>query len=155
MHVKPNLPQVKDYRHLLVAAVRNDTSPDAREMEKLPPAQIPDHVTKMIRERADPTVAKSMTTWLVRQYAQSKLRLEDIGAAHETLAMFQRYAPQLPEGDRDLERYDSLADVWDAVCLEKNQISGKTSKVKDRARAEADSHVLLQGKDEDLPPRCR
>ena len=56
-----------------------------------------------------------MTAWLVGQYAQGKLRLEDLGTANETLMMFRRYAPRLEIRQRDLGRYQNLAAVWDAV----------------------------------------
>jgi len=82
--------------HLLSACVREDTSPEAREVEKLPVEQVPEHLARLIQDRADPTVAKTMTGWLVKQYAQGALRLEDLGTANETLDMFHRFARRLP-----------------------------------------------------------
>ena len=142
---------LKDDGGMLAAAVGKDTSPEARKVERLPVAQIPEHLARLILERADPTTAKSMTAWLVRQYGEGKLRLEDLGSAHETLEMFQRYAPKLPEGHRDLGRYQSLAAVWDAIIgfaqAEEQHISGKAQKALDRDKAYAESRILRQDPD--------
>jgi hypothetical protein len=97
---------LEKYGHLLAESLRKDTSADAREVEKLPEEQIPEHVARIILERADPTLAKTMTGWLVKQYAQKALRLEDLGTAYETMDMFHRYARKLPVDKRDLERDD-------------------------------------------------
>jgi hypothetical protein len=142
---------LKSHRHLLAAAVRLDTSPAARKLEKLPEEQIPERVGRIILERADPTLAKTMTGWLVKQYAQGGLRLEDTGTANETLDMFQRYAPRLPEGQRDLGQYQSLAEAWDAVFhlaeVEKDKLSHKAQKALDRNKAYAESRILRQDSD--------
>ena len=114
-HAKRLAWALKAYGHLLVTAVRRDTSALARNVEAGPEAQIPERVARLILEQADPTMAKTMTGWLVRQYTQGGLRLEDLGTANETLDMFQRHAPRLPEAQRDLGQYQNLAEVWEAV----------------------------------------
>jgi hypothetical protein len=142
---------LKAYGHLLVAAVRQDTSTLARDVEAGPEAQMPERVAHLILEQADPTMAKTMTAWLVRQYSQGRLRLEDLGTANETLEMFQRHAPRLPEAQRDLGRYQSLAEVWEAVFVlaetEKDRLSSKAQKSLDRDRAYAESRILRQDED--------
>lgn len=142
---------LKAYGHLLAAAVKADTSPEAREVEKLPEEQISEHLAQLILDRADPTAAKTMTAWLVRQYAHGGLRLEDTGTAYETLEMFERYGPRLPEGLRDLGQYASLAQVWEAVLplatAEQNKLSGKAQKTLDRDKAYAESRILRQDPD--------
>lgn len=139
------------YGQLLAAAVRRDTSPAARKVEKFPAVQIPERVSRIILERADPTLAKTMTGWLVKQYAQGGFRLEDTGTAQETLDMFQRYAPLLPEGQRDLGQYKSLAEAWDAVfhlaAAEKDKLSNKAQKALDRDKAYGESRILRQDED--------
>ena len=139
------------YGHLLADAVRQDTSPEAREVEKLSPEQLPGHVARLIQDKADPTVAKTMTGWLVKQYDQGALRLEDLGTAYETLDMFHRYAPRLPKGEQDLGRYPSLAKVWEMVSsiaeAEKDKLSGKAQKVLDKAKAYDESRILRQDED--------
>jgi hypothetical protein len=139
------------YGHLLAAAVRQDTSAEAREVEKRPDDQVPEHVARLIQDKADPTVAKTMTGWLVRQYAYGALRLEDLGTAYETLTMFQRYALRLPKGEQDLGRYQSLAAVWEVVSpiaeAEQDKLSGKAQKAVDKAKAHAESRILRQDED--------
>ena len=150
-HAKRLAWALKAHGHLLTAAVRKDTSPEARKVEKLPEEQIPEHVGRIILERADPTMAKTMTGWLVKQYAQGGLRLEDTGTANETLEMFHRYAPKLLEGQRDLGRYQSLAEAWQMVFplaeAEHGQLSGKAQKALDKAKAYRESRILRQDPD--------
>jgi hypothetical protein len=142
---------LNEYGHLLTAAVREDTSPEARQLEKLSERQIPEHVARLIQDRADPTVAKTMTGWLVRQYAEGALRLEDTGTAYETLDMFHRYARRLPKGEQDLGQYRSLAKVWEAVSqiadAEQDKLSGKAQKALDRDKAYAESRIPRQDQD--------
>jgi hypothetical protein len=142
---------LEKYGHLLGEALRQDTSAEAREVEKLPEGQIPAHLVTLILERADPTQNKGMTAWLAGQYAQGKLWLEDLGTANETLTMFRRYAQRLEPTQRDLGRYPSLAAVWEAVIgfanAEEQQISGKAQKALDRDKAYAESRILRQDPD--------
>jgi Domain of unknown function (DUF4116) len=139
------------YGKMLAAAVRQDTSPEAREVEKLPDEQVPEHVARLIQDKADPTVAKTMTGWLVKQYAQGALRLEDLGTAYETLDMFHRYAQSLPKGEQDLGQYPSLAKVWEVVSpialAEQENLSGKAQKALDRDKAYVESRILRQDPD--------
>ena len=139
------------YGHLLAAAVRQDTSPEAREVANLPDEQIPGHVARLIQDKADPTVAKTMTGWLVKQYAQGALRLEDLGTAYETLDMFHRYAQRLPKGEQDLGQYQSLAKVWEAVSpiaeAEQDKLSGKAQKAMERDKAYSESRIMRQDED--------
>jgi hypothetical protein len=150
-HAKRLAWALKAHGHLLAAAVKQDTSLEAREIERLPDDQAAEGLARLILERADPTASKSMTGWLVRQYAQGGFRLEDTGTARETLEMFQRHAPKLSEGQRDLGKYPGLAEVWDSVIqiaeAEREKISGKAQKALDRDRAYAESRIL--GQDED------
>jgi len=46
---------LKEYGHLLVMAVRRDTSPLARDVETGPEAQMPERVARLILDKADPT----------------------------------------------------------------------------------------------------
>ena len=142
---------LEKYGHLLTEALRKDTSAEARAVEKLPEEQIPAHIVSLILEKADPTQNKGMTSWLVKQYAQGGLRLEDTGTANETLRMFQRYAPRLGPGQRDLGRYPHLAAVWEAVIGfandEEQRLSGKAQKALDRDKAYAESRILRQDED--------
>jgi hypothetical protein len=142
---------VEKHGHLLAEALRKDSSAESRTVEKLPEQQIPAHIVSLILERADPTQNKGMTAWLVGQYAQGDLRLEDLGTANETLTMFRRYAPRLEIGQRDLGQYQSLAAVWEAVIAfanaEEHQISGKAQKALDRVKAYAESRILRQDPD--------
>jgi hypothetical protein len=151
VHAKRLAWALKAHGHLLAEAVRRDTSPAAREVEKLPPAQIPERVARMILERADPTTPKTMTAWLLKQYAQGTLRLEDLGTANETLDMFHRYARRLPKGQQDLGRYQTLAGVWEAVSpiaeAERDKLSGKSQKAMDKTKAYAESRILRQDPD--------
>jgi hypothetical protein len=142
---------LRAYGRLLPVALAKDISPEARQVETLPPEQICAHVTRLILERADPTMAKTMTGWLVRQYAQGGLRLEDLGTANETLDMFQRYASRLPTAQRDLGQYHSLAAVWDVVFplaeAEQSKLSSRARKDMEKTRAYAESHILRQDED--------
>jgi hypothetical protein len=142
---------MEKYGHLLAEALRKDTSAEAREVEKLPEGQIPGRIVSLILEKADPTQNKGMTAWLAGQYAQGRLRLEDLGTANETLAMFRRYAQRLEIGQRDLGQYPNLAAVWEAVIgfanAEEQQISGKAQKALDRDKAYAESRILRQDPD--------
>jgi hypothetical protein len=150
-HAKRLAWALKAHGYLLTAAVRKDTSPEARQVEKLPDEQIPEHVGRIILERADPTLAKTMTGWLVKQYSQGGLRLEDTGTANETLSMFRRYAPRLGHVQRDLGRYPHLAAVWEAVIGfandEEQHLSGKAQKALDRDKAYSESRILRQDED--------
>jgi hypothetical protein len=142
---------LNEYGQLLTAAVREDTSPEARRLERLPDGQIPAQVARLIQDKADPTVAKTMTGWLVRQYAEGALRLEDTGTAHETLEMFQRHARRLPKGKQDLGQYQSVAKVWEVVSpiaeAEQDKLSGKAQKAMDKSKAYAESRILRQDED--------
>jgi hypothetical protein len=142
---------LRESGELLAAALHKDTSAEAREVEKLPDEQIPAQVVRLILEKADPTRNKGMTAWLVRQYGQGRLRLEDLGTANETLMMFQRYAPRLGPGQRDLGRYPHLSAVWEAVIGfandEEQHLSGKAQKALDRDKAYAESRILHQTPD--------
>ncbi len=137
--------------HLLVDALRKDTSADAHEVEKRPEEQIPARLVSLILGKADPTQNKGMTAWLVRQYAEGNLRLEDLGTANETLTMFRRYMSRLTPGQRDLGQYPSLAAVWEAVIgfanAEEQHLSGKAQKALDRDKAYAESRILRQDLD--------
>jgi hypothetical protein len=137
--------------HLLAEALRRDTSAEAREVEKLPEKQIPARLVSLIMQKADPTQNKGMTAWLVGQYGQGKLRLEDLGTASETLMMFRRYAARLEPSQRDLGRYQNLAAVWEAVIgfanEEERHLSGKAQKALDRDKAYAESRILRQDPD--------
>ena len=139
------------FGHLLSEALRKDTSAEARTVEKLSEEQIPAHIVSLILEKADPTQNKGMTAWLVGQYAQGSLRLEDLGTANETLTMFRRYAPRLTPTQRDLGRYPSLTAVWEAVIgfahAEEQHLSGKAQKALDRDKAYAESRILRQDPD--------
>jgi len=150
-HVNRHAWALGKHGHLLVEALREDISVEAREVENLPGEQIPGHLVTLILEKADPTQNKGMTAWLVGQYAQGKLRLEDLGTANETLTMFRRYAPRLEISQRDLGQYPSLAAVWEAVIsfanAEEQHISGKAQKALDRDKAYAESRILRQDPD--------
>jgi hypothetical protein len=139
------------YGYLLAEALRKDTSAEAREVEKLPEAQIAAHIVTLVLEKADPTQNKGMTAWLVRQYAEGNLRLEDLGTANVTLTMFQRYAQRLEISQRDLGQYQSLAAVWESVIgfaqAEEQQISSKAQKALDRDKAYEESRILRQDPD--------
>ena len=142
---------LEKYGHLLAEALRKDTSAEAREVEKMPEEQRPGLLVSLILERADPSQNKGMTAWLVGQYAQGSLRLEDLGTANETLTMFRRYALRLVPTQRDLGQYQNLAAVWEAVIgfanAEEQQISGKAQKALERDRAYAESRILRQDED--------
>jgi hypothetical protein len=142
---------LEKYGHLLAEALCKDTSAEARKVEKLPQEHIPAHLVSLIMQKADPTQNKGMTAWLAGQYAQGKLRLEDLGTAHETLTMFRRYAQRLEPSQRDLGRYQNLAAVWDAVIrfanAEEQHISGKAQKALERDKAYAESRILRQDED--------
>jgi hypothetical protein len=142
---------LKKAGHLLAEALRKDTSAEARAVEKLPVEQIPAHIVSLILAKADPTQNKGMTAWLVGQYAQGKLRLEDLGTANETLMMFRRYGLRLEPTQRDLGKYQSLAAVWNAVIGfaedEDQHLSGKAQKALDRDKAYAESRILRQDDD--------
>jgi hypothetical protein len=150
-HVNRHAWALEKHGHLLSEALRKDTSAAAREVEKLPEGYIPGRVVSLILERADPTQNKGMTSWLVRQYAEGNLRLEDLGTANETLTMFRRYAQRLEPSQRDLGQYPSLAAVWEAVIAfanaEEQHISGKAKKALDRDKAYAESRILRQDPD--------
>lgn len=150
-HAKRLAWALRESGDLLAEALRKDTSAEAREVENLPEERIPAQVVSLILEKADPTLNKGMTAWLAKQYARGDLRLEDLGTANETLTLFQRYAPQLEPGQRDLGRYPSLAAVWDAVIGfaidEEQRLSGKAQKALDKDRAYNESRILRQDPD--------
>jgi hypothetical protein len=150
-HAKRLTWALKESGHLLVEALRKDTSRAAREVEKFPEDQIPARLVSLVLRKADPTLNKGMTAWLVKQYARGALRLEDLGTANETLMMFQRYAPRLGADQRDLGRYPHLAAVWEAVIGfandEEQHLSGKAQKALDRDKAYAESRILQQNAD--------
>jgi len=150
-HAKRLAWALKESGHLLAEALRKDTSAEAREVESLPEGQIPAQVVSLILEKADPTQNKGMTAWLVKQYAQGGLRLEDTGTANETLTMFQRYAQRLGPVQRDLGRYPHLAAVWEAVIGfandDEQRLSGKAQKALDKAKAYDESRILCQDPD--------
>jgi Domain of unknown function (DUF4116) len=142
---------LEKHGHLLAEALCKDTSAEARAVEKLHESQIPGRIVTLILEKADPSKNKGMTAWLVGQYAQGNLRLEDLGTANETLTMFRRYAPKLEPEKRDLGQYPNLAAVWEAVIAfanaEEQHISGRAQKALDRDKAYAESRILRQDPD--------
>ncbi len=100
---------------LLEATLRSDQSQQALLIKTLPSAQWGKYLLSQFESWAGATTNTVTISWLVQQYAQGKLRLADLGAAEETLEMFKRYAPRLEPDRRDLARYSSLAEVWEAV----------------------------------------
>jgi hypothetical protein len=142
---------LETYGHLIPDAVRADTSLAAREAERLPMDQIPKHVARSISDVADPTKPKTMTGWLIKQYAEGRLRLEDLGSANDTLTMFEKHSKKLPKGKQDLGQYPSLAAVWEAVIgfanVEEQHLSGKAQKALERDKAYTESRILRQDPD--------
>ena len=142
---------LETYGHLIADAVRGDSSMAAREAERLPVDQIPEHVARSISDVADPTKPKTMTGWLIKQYAEGRLRLEDLGSANDTLTMFEKHSKKLPKGTQDLGQYQSLAAVWEAVIAfandEEQHLSGKAQKALDRDKAYTESRILRQDPD--------
>ena len=68
---------LEKYGHLLVEALRKDTSAEAREVEKLPEQQIQAHIVSLILEKADPTQNKGMTAWLAGLVEGQLTRMTD------------------------------------------------------------------------------
>jgi hypothetical protein len=134
----------------LMTALQRDRSPEAAHLRKLDPHDPADLIGRLIMERADPAANKRFTPWLVREYAAGRLILEDLGTANETLTLFQRYARRLAPEARDIQRYGSLADAWEAVrefADREEAHSNKAQKVLDRAKAYAESRILRQDED--------
>ena len=102
-------------RNLLEDALRSDQSQEAFYIKTLPSERWGKYLLKLFASWAGPSANKATISWLEQQYVQGKLRLADLKSAIETLEMFQRNAQKLPEDLRDLARYSSLAEVWEAV----------------------------------------
>ena len=102
-------------RTLLEDALRSDQSQQAFFIKTLPSEQRAKFLLNLFVDGAGSGANKATISWLEQQYVQGKLRLADLGAAEETLEMFKRYAPRLEQDRRDLARYSSLAEVWEAV----------------------------------------
>jgi len=107
---------LEKYGHLLVAAVKRDTSSEARELEKFPEEVISQKVATLISEKGDPSLHKTYSTWLIGLYAYHGLRLRDLGGAHEILAIFRLYQVKLPPHQRDHWSTGTDTDtIWDVV----------------------------------------
>jgi hypothetical protein len=105
---------LKQYGHLLVAAVKGDTSSEARELEKFPEEVIPQKVAALISEKGDPSRHKTYSTWLIGLYAYNGLRLRDLDGALEILMLFHLCKAKLPPHQRDHWSTGSDIDtVWD------------------------------------------
>jgi hypothetical protein len=57
-------------------------------------------------EQMDPTVNKMYMLWIVRQYMNSKMRLEDYPQVFGGLEAFHKAKPRLPVEQRDINRFD-------------------------------------------------
>lgn len=80
-------------------------------------------------EKMDPTKNKSYMMWLIRQYTNGKMRLEDAPRIRTALAAYHQAKPQLPQQQRDVNRFDlhSLEDLVDSFGQSnQGQIQDKT-----------------------------
>lgn len=82
-------------------------------------------------EHGDPTKKKLYTQWIVGQYQKGQTKQEDTDRIHSTLSNFDKYKSKLPE--KDINKYNSLADVDDAV---KPHIGTASTKAEQRANEE-------------------
>ena len=98
----------------------------------------------------DPTRNGACLQWLLRLAIAGDLPAEDLPKARQTLQAFQIYKRRLPADQRDLGRYGSLGDVWDAV-RPLVQANAATSRADDERRERqavlAESTVLLPADD--------
>ena len=123
---------------------RNEAALD--DLQGLSNDDAADAVFAMLRN-ADPTRTGACTQWLIRQAVAGRLPAEDLGKARETLEAFQIYKRRLPAEVRDLGRYDTLGDVWNAVkphVLAYAPVSGKDEDRREREAARAESTILLE-----------
>jgi len=65
-------------------------------------------------EQMDPTVNKMYMLWIVRQYMNSKMRLEDYPQVFGGLEAFHKAKPRLPVEQRDINRFD-LSQLYELV----------------------------------------
>lgn len=70
---------------------------------------------------ADPTKNKQFLQWLIKIYLQGNLRLEDTYKATEYLTVFIKAKPKLQPAERDINRYQSLIELYQAVTRFREQ----------------------------------
>lgn len=64
---------------------------------------------------ADPSPQKRNTQWMLNLFLKQKLPLEDLGKANEYLTVFERVKSRLPVELRDLNRYQSIQNLFDTI----------------------------------------
>lgn len=82
-------------------------------------------------EQMDPTKTKSYMMWLIKQYTNRKMRLEDAPRIRKTLTAYQSAKPQLPKEQRDVNRFDlhNLEDLVDGLGQSRQgELQDKTRK---------------------------
>jgi hypothetical protein len=100
--------------------------------------------------KADPSVNKSATQWLIQTFLAHGFLLEDLGKAHSTLTLFRRTRHRLPVEQRDLRYYSTLADVWKAVgtfAAPELAPEGRAARRAERAAVRAESRILIERAD--------
>ena len=64
---------------------------------------------------ADPDANKKNTQWLLNLFVKGRLLMEDLGKATEYLTLYQRVKAKMPVEQRDLNKYQSLTMLYDAI----------------------------------------
>lgn len=60
-------------------------------------------------------IDKKAVQWLTNMYVKGQYKLEDISRIKNDIKLFNRIKPQLPSEKRDLNRFKSLIDLYDAI----------------------------------------
>lgn len=100
-----------------------DHSHDDFALHKDPKAII-DHFANT----ADPTSKKLYTSWIVNRYKNKDFRQEDSPRIHTALSHFDRYKSKLEE--KDINKYQSLNSLEDAVAPHVGSFASKSEEVK-------------------------
>lgn len=99
---------------------------------------------------ADPNANKSATQWLVVTFLKKGFLYEDIqggktSKAYESLSLFSKYKAKLDKPYRDLNRYQTLAEVWLTIeCFVEVQ---DNSKYEDKSKAYRETKFLIDRPD--------
>ena len=140
---RPRLLRIRElYGRDLVAAAQGGVDESAEGIEQ---------ILRKFAE-ADPTSNKSATQWLVRTFLGKGFRIEDLGKATDTLIAFARHRSRLPDHERDLGRYRSLAELWKAIkpfaeSHVEEEPAGRAARRRERDQARQESIILHEGND--------
>ena len=110
------------------------------------PSSPPEEVGKEMIDnisRFDPDKAKKYTQWLVELILKRDIRFEDLPNVQEVLAKFNQIKARMPQEQRDIQRFKTMADLESALAPFGLQKSNKEVKRDNEKEMYAQAEMVL------------